>query len=39
MGLGVVLHQKSNYGTEEVLAFAAHNLNPTERDYAATELE
>ncbi|KAG7517164.1 hypothetical protein JOB18_000422 [Solea senegalensis] len=39
IGLGAVLVQKSNYGTEDVLTFASRSLNPAEKNYAATELE
>lgn len=39
IGLGAVLVQKSDHGTEEVLAFASRSLNPSGRNYAVTELE
>ncbi len=38
IGLGAVLVQKSDPGTEEVLAFASRSLNSAGRNCAATEL-
>ncbi len=39
VGLGAVLVQKSDLGTEEVFAFTIRTLSPTEKHYTATELE
>lgn len=39
IGLGAILVQKADLGTEEVLTFASHDLNPAESNYVANMLE